>query len=64
MNKGEFEKDYCERSKISIEEYRRWHVTLPCACDYEGCMGWAAIWNQPDFIAHQKEFHSPRIKEG
>jgi len=63
MTKEEFEKAYCERSNISLEEYRRWFVTMPCECDYDGCEGWAAIRNNPDFIAHQKEFYSPKNTE-
>ena len=60
MNKAEFEKGYCERSFISLEQYRRWKVTMPCECDSEDCEGWAAILNEPAAIAHQKEFCSPK----
>lgn len=60
MDGEEFERDYCEQKHITTEEYRRWFVTMPCACDYEGCQGWAAIRNDPYFIADQKEFYSPK----
>ena len=59
MTKEEFEQVYCENKGISLEEYRKYHVTMPCACDYEGCTGWAAILNDPYLIADQKEFYSP-----
>ena len=58
--KEEFEKGYCERSGLTIEEYHRNHVTLPCACDFDGCEGWARIINYPDIIADHKLFHTPK----
>lgn len=61
MTRDEFEQGYCERSNISLKEYRRWYVTLPCACDYEGCQGWAAVRNDPYIIEHHKEFNTPEV---
>lgn len=59
MTAEEFEKGYCKRSNLSLEKYRKWRVTMPCECEYEGCEGWASIPNDPESIAHQKQFHSP-----
>jgi hypothetical protein len=59
LTKEDFERGYCERSGITLELYRQWSVTLPCACDYEGCEGWAAVSNDPDLIADHKKFNSP-----
>jgi hypothetical protein len=60
MTKEEFEKCYCERSGITIEEYHNDLnlITLPCSCDYEGCDGWAAITNESHFIEIHKRLYS------
>lgn len=52
MTKEEFEKWYCYRSGITVEEYHNDLnlITLPCNCDYEDCEGWAAITNEPRYI--------------
>jgi hypothetical protein len=49
MSKEEFEKEYCERSGITIDEYHNEYnlITLPCNCEYEDCHGWAAVTNEP-----------------
>lgn len=59
MTAEEFEKRYCSLSRITIEQYRKWRVTLPCECDDSGCEGWASIQNDPDAIAAHKRFYSP-----
>ncbi len=60
MTKSEFERGYCKRSNISLKDYRCWFVTLPCACDYGECEGWAAIHNTPDMIANHTELYTPK----
>jgi len=40
-----FERKYCERSDISIDEYRKHFVTLPCSCISPECDGWAVVNN-------------------
>lgn len=45
MDKEEFEKQYCHESKITIEEYKRNYITLPCSCEWDGCNGWACVLN-------------------
>ena len=57
--KEEFEGGYCQRSGITIEEYRRNHITMLCSCGEPGCDGWARILNDPDAIEHQRVFCTP-----
>ena len=59
MTKEEFEQGYCGRSNISREYYKQYFVTLPCACDYERCEGWAKVNNDPNSIKTHKMFYSP-----
>lgn len=47
MTKHEFEKQYCEGSNITQEEYDKDFITLPCHCSYEGCQGWTCVVNAP-----------------
>jgi len=44
----------------SIDEYRKYRVTLPCACDSELCEEWAAIPNDPISIEDHLKFHTPK----
>lgn len=60
MTREVFEKSYCKRSNITLEQYREWFVTLPCACDYEGCQRWAAVHNSPDAIKAHLELYAPK----
>jgi hypothetical protein len=55
MTKVEFEKGYCERSGISLEEYEEDNVTLSCNCGHESCEGWAAVSNRPLSIKAHKD---------
>ena len=57
MTKDEFEKGYCQRSNITKSFYDEWFTTLPCACDYEECKGWAAV--RRDFIKDHMELYAP-----
>lgn len=63
ITKTEFERQYCERSSITLKRYRGWFITLPCSCDYEECRGWAAVHNHPDMVADHIELYSPREGE-
>lgn len=60
MKKEEFEAGYCERSNITRFYYDKWFITLPCACDYEGCKGWAAVSKKDDFIKDHMELYAPK----
>jgi hypothetical protein len=59
MTKEEFEKRYCERSKITIEEYYNDYnlITVPCNCGITGCYGWAAVTNSPSALKAHKDFY-------
>ena len=59
MGKDEFEKSYQENSHITKEQYDGWFVTLPCACDYEDCQGWACINNDPLSIENHQRLYAP-----
>jgi hypothetical protein len=62
ISKEEFEKRYCENSDITLEEYLKYEITLPCACNYEKCEGWVAVSrNIPSIDAHM-ELYSPERK--
>ena len=58
MTKEEFEQNYCGRSKITMETYKLNFVTLPCACSYEECQGWAAVENESGAIRVHTELYS------
>lgn len=34
-------------------------LPLPCACDYEGCDGWAMVRNNPDMIKDHYDLYAP-----
>ncbi|MEK4907321.1 hypothetical protein [Niallia sp. FSL M8-0099] len=59
MTIEEFEKRYCERSAITIDEYHNDYnlITLPCSCEKEGCEGWAAVNNLPVSIKAHKSLY-------
>jgi len=58
MDKEAFEKEYCENSDMTLEEYRESFVTLPCKCDYEYCQGWACVSNTPLAIKAHNELYN------
>lgn len=60
MLKEEFGARYCENSGITKEFYDEWFITLSCACDYDGCEGWAAVRNSDDMIKDHMELYAPR----
>jgi len=57
ISKEEFEKEYCKNSNISIKQYHKYFVTLPCGCGEKGCQGWACVCNNKLSIADHKRFH-------
>lgn len=59
MTKDEFEKRYCERSEITIDEYHNDYnlITLPCNCGDQSCDGWAAVDNRPIAIKAHKDLY-------
>ncbi|KKN64749.1 hypothetical protein LCGC14_0488810 [marine sediment metagenome] len=60
MHKKYFETMYCKRSNITKSSYNRWRVTLPCACGYDGCRGWAAVSRNEDMIKDHMELYAPK----
>ena len=61
-SKEEFEKRYCERSEISIEDYHEYEVTLPCDCGEDGCEGWAAVSDNPISIKAHKDLYQRHMQ--
>jgi len=57
MTKEEFIGGYCQRSEISLEEFNRFFVALPCACGDSLCNGWASICNNELSIKTHKELY-------
>lgn len=59
MTKEEFEKGYCKRSEISIDEYRDDYnlITMPCNCGDDTCEGWAAVDNREISIKAHKDLY-------
>lgn len=57
MTKEEFEEGYCKRSGISLDEYNKYEITLPCSCEDEDCEGWAAVSNNSLLIEAHKKFY-------
>lgn len=43
VSKQAFELGYAERSNLTLEEFRRWLIALPCECGEEDCEGWQAV---------------------
>lgn len=64
MTKKEFTSKYCLNSKITIEEFDQYFVTLPCRCGEDGCRGWAAVSKNPlDVKAHQSNCAPHKTEE-
>ena len=61
ITKETFESNYCGRSNITRDFYNKWFTTLPCACDYEGCRGWAAV--RHGLEEDQIRLYAPRKRE-
>lgn len=64
MTKDEFIKGYAERSGTTVEEVLTVSVALPCCCDYEGCKGWAMVFNHPIPIKAHMELYGPKDGSG
>lgn len=62
MNKEEFEKQYCEKSNISLDFYHKHFVTMSCECDGENCQGWAAVSKDSLSIKAHKELYTPIVQ--
>jgi hypothetical protein len=60
LTKEEFEASYLDNSNISKEMYDKFFVTLPCACNYEKCLGWAAVSNREDSIRIHNDLYAPK----
>ena len=60
MTDEEFTEGYCRRSGITREWYDRYFETLACACDSEGCEGWAAISRSPGTKEAHMQFYAPK----
>lgn len=58
MSKEEFEKSYCEKSHITIAEYKEHFITLPCNCGDSSCQGWASVSNNKHSIKAHYELYS------
>ena len=54
MTKEEFIKQYCEKSKITVEKFEKKLVALPCKCN-----GWAAVCNEQKSINIHFELYGP-----
>jgi hypothetical protein len=57
MTKEEFEQSYCNKSRLSKEEYDKHFVTMSCSCQYEECEGWAVVTNSPLAIEAHKRLY-------
>lgn len=55
LTKEDFEIEYCNNDGMSIEEYYKTQVTLPCNCEYKDCKGFAAVSNNPRSIRLHNE---------
>lgn len=58
MSKDEFEKIYCEKSKITRDFYNEYFVTLPCNFGEKDCKGWACVCNNPLSIKCHMELYA------
>jgi hypothetical protein len=53
---AEFEREYAERSRISVERLREHgRVVVPCACGDPICEGWQSVNGQDYYADHQRE---------
>lgn len=57
MTQKEFEEKYCNKSHITVEEYRKYFVTLPCHCGDPSCKGWACVCNSINSIKVHRELY-------
>lgn len=54
---GEFERQYAERSQMTVEQLRDLgRVVRPCDCGEEGCEGWQSVSQE-----HADEIDDPAI---
>lgn len=62
MNKEDFEKQYCEKSNISLSVYHNHFVTMPCECSDDNCPGWAAVSKDKLSVNAHKELYTPVVQ--
>ncbi len=43
MTQKDFENMYCEKSNLTLQEYKDYLVTLRCKCGEPDCCGWVAV---------------------
>lgn len=58
QTRQQFKEGYCKRMGMSIEEYDRYRITLPCKCD-EGKEHWASVLKDWDVIETHFELYFP-----
>ena len=63
MTKSEFIKAFCAHSRLTRTQFHGHMVALPCACDYEGCSGWAAVYNDAKRIKHHNTHFAPDLEK-
>lgn len=39
----QFEREYAERSGVTVEWLRQYRTVLPCRCGEDGCQGWQSL---------------------
>ena len=47
MTREQFENNYAERSKITVETLREYKEVIPCNCGDKLCTGWASVYKDP-----------------
>lgn len=57
LTREQFKALYCERSKITEEEYDKKYVVMSCNCGDPECKEWASVRNIPDLIELHKELY-------
>jgi hypothetical protein len=55
--RGEFKKEYCERSGITTRFFDKRLVVMHCSCDADNCDGWSVISNDRESIKRHKDLY-------
>ena len=62
MTREEFEKEYAERSDVTLDWLRAHdQVAVPCDCDKEGCQGWQMVTQSKPLITPGAEPGRPAL---
>lgn len=65
MNRREFIEYYCYLSCLTVEEFNKTQIALPCECGAPVCCGWAAVSkNEQSVNAHNKLYNNLTIING